>query len=224
MQIKLLLEQSLQFNSHLGHFPTAERSLDASSGISPRYSSATSSWLTISSHYRYKPMSNFEFLSKDSSQWGKTFASIWGHLDICPLLNQFHLASITYSELSSLTSLRAWGDVEKFCSNIAYYLFSTEDGAMSDRVYGLSTIWNPCQARVSNVEEAARQLTTLVSSGPKWPYALVQLNGDTCHVPLPREGHLSILPEGGTNSAACRRVRQLEVTDSWTQFCRSSTL
>ena len=184
----------MQFNSHLGHFPTWERPLDASSGISPRYSSATSSQLTISSHYRYKPMSNFEFFSKDPSQWGKTFASIWGHLDICPLLNQFHLASITYPELSSLTSLRAWGDAEKFHSNIVYLLVSTEDEATSDRVYGLSTVWvNLFQARVSTVEEAVRQLTTLVSSGPNWPYAMMWLNRDTHHVPLLRKGHLSIL-------------------------------
>ena len=143
---------------------------------------------------------------------GKTFASIWGYLDICPLLNQFHLASITYSELSSLTSLRAWGDVEKFHRDITYLLVSTKDEATSDRVYGLSTIWvNLCQARVSTVEGAVRQLTTLVSSGPNWPYNLVWLNGDTHHAPLPREGHLSILPEGNTNSATCRRVSQLEV-------------
>ena len=157
-------------------------------------------------------MNDFEFFSKDPSWWGKTFASIWGHLDICPLLNQFHLASITYSELSSLTSLRAWGDAEKFHSNIAYLFVSTKDEATSDRVYGLSTVWvNPCQTRVSTVEGVVRQLTTLVSSGPNWHYALVRLNGDNHHVPLPREGHLSILPEGGTNSATCRRVSQLEV-------------
>ena len=39
----------------------------------------------------------------------------------------------------------------------------------------------------------------------------MQLNGDTHHVPLPREGHLCILPEGDTSSATCRRVSQLEV-------------
>ena len=82
---------------------------------------------------------------------------------------------------------------------------------MGDRVYGLSMIWvNPYQARVSTVEEAVKQLTALVSTRPDWPYALVWLNGDTCHAPLPREGHLSILP-GGTNSAACGRVSQLDV-------------
>ena len=49
----ILLKQSSQGNLHLGYFLTWERPLDASSGISPRYSSATSSKLTISSHYRY---------------------------------------------------------------------------------------------------------------------------------------------------------------------------
>ena len=37
------------------------------------------------------------------------------------------------------------------------------------------------------------------------------MNGDTCHAPLPREGHLSILVKGGSNIATCRRVSQLQV-------------
>ena len=83
---------------------------------------------------------------------------------------------------------------------------------ISDRVYGFSTIWvNPYQARVCTIEEVVRQQFTLVPSGPNWPYALVKLNGDTCHAPLPREGYLSIQPEGGTSSATCGMVSQLEV-------------
>ena len=51
----------------------------------------------------------------------------------------------------------------------------------------VSTVWvNAHEARVPTVEEGVKQLTALVSSGPNWPYALVQLNGDTHHVPLPR--------------------------------------
>ena len=74
------------------------------------------------------------------------------------------------------------------------------------------TIWvNPCQARVHSMEEAVKELTTWVSSGPDWPYALVQLNVDTHHVPLPKEGHLGILPQGGADMTACRRISQLEV-------------
>ena len=71
-------------------------------------------------------------------------------------------------------------------------------------------IWvNPYQARFSTMEEAVKQLTTLMSAGPDWPYTLVWLNGDACHMPLPKEGHLSILVEGGTSSATYGRVSQL---------------
>ena len=157
-------------------------------------------------------MSNFKFFSKDPSWWGDSFQLLWGHLDICPSLNQFHVASITHSELSSLTSLKAWGDMEMFCNDVTFLLVLTEEGAVRDGVYRLSMIWvNPYQARVPTMEEAVKQLTTLVSTGPNWPYALVQLNGDTCYVPILREGHLSALVEGGTSSAACGRVSQLEV-------------
>ena len=58
-------------------------------------------------------MSNYKFFSKDPS-WGEAFQSLWGCHDICSLLDQFYVTSITQSELSSLTSLKAWGDLEKF--------------------------------------------------------------------------------------------------------------
>ena len=58
-----------------------------------------------------------------------------------------------------------------------------------DRTYGLSTVWvNPHQARVSTVEEAVRKLTTLVSSGPYWPYALVWPNENTLPCTTPQGG------------------------------------
>ena len=61
------------------------------------------------------------------------------------------------------------------------------------------------------MEEVVRELTAWVSSGPNWHYALVQLNKDICHVPLPKERHLGILPLEGADMTACRRISQLEV-------------
>ena len=61
------------------------------------------------------------------------------------------------------------------------------------------------------MEEVVKQLATLVSTVPDWLYALVQLNRDAHHMPLPRKGHLGALVEGGTSSATCGRVSQLEV-------------
>ena len=73
--------------------------------------------------------------------------------------------SLTQLELFSLTSLKAWGDVEKFCNDIAFLLVSAEGEVTGDRMYGLSTVWvNPYQARVPIVEEAVRELATLVCS------------------------------------------------------------
>ena len=157
-------------------------------------------------------MSDYEFFSKDPRQWEEAFQLLWGHHDICPLLDQFHVASITQSELSSLSSLKAWGNPGKFQSDVAFLLVLTEECTAEDRVYGLSTIWvNPYQGRVSSVEEAVKKMAQLIPTRPDWLYALVQLNADACHAPLPKEGHLSILVEGGTSSATCGQISQLDI-------------
>ena len=61
------------------------------------------------------------------------------------------------------------------------------------------------------MEEAVGKLTARASSGPNWPYALVQLHKGTQHVPLPKEGHLGILPQRGAEATPCGQISQLEV-------------
>ena len=135
-----------------------------------------------------------------------------GHHNICPLLEQFHVASMTQSELSSLISLKVWDDPEKFWSDITFLLVLTKECTVGERVYSLAMIWaNPYQAKVSSMAEVIKWLTLLTSTGSNWPYILVQLNGDACHVPLPTEEHLSIMVKGSTSSVPCRGVSQLEV-------------
>ena len=122
------------------------------------------------------------------------------------------LPSFTPVELSSLMRLKAWGEKQRICHNIAFLLILAEEEATGDRRYGLLTIWvNSCQAMAHSMEEAVRELTAWVSSRPNWPYALVQLHEDTHHVPLPKEGHLGILPQGGAEMTTCRRISQVEV-------------
>ena len=93
-----------------GSLLTWGKPLDALSGISPRYLSATYSQLTISPFFcRHCTMMDYAFFSLGSDRWGKDLAPLWGCLTICPPLQQFHLPSITQLELSSLMSLKAWG-------------------------------------------------------------------------------------------------------------------
>ena len=157
-------------------------------------------------------MTDYTFFSLGSDRWGKDHAPLWGCLTICPPLQQFHLPSITQLELSFLISLKAWGEKQKVHQDTAYLLVLAEEEATRDRAYGLLTIWvSPYQARVCSMEEVVRELTAWVSSGPDWPYDLVQLNKDTHHVPLPMEGPLGILTQGEADMTTCRRISQLEV-------------
>ena len=61
------------------------------------------------------------------------------------------------------------------------------------------------------IDDTAKQLTQLASIRPDSPYALVQLNRDACHVPLPTEGHLSVMMERSTSNVPCGNIHQLDV-------------
>ena len=77
--------------------------------------------------------------------------------------------------------------------------------------YGIAVMWiSPHQAQASTMEEALRIVSTCVSSGPDWPYILTQLYEGTNHVPLPKDKHLSILPQGKAESP-CGHISQLVV-------------
>ena len=99
-------------------------------------------------------MCDYTFFSKDPSQWDKSYQSLWGCHDICPLLKQFHVTQVTQPGLSSLTRLWVWGDFERFCSDMAFLLILPKEGVAGERVYGLAVVWvHPCQARVPTLDE-----------------------------------------------------------------------
>ena len=82
-------------------------------------------------------MSDYTFFLKDPSHWGKSFLSLWGCHDICPLVQQFHIAQVTQSELTSLTHLRVWGDDKRFCSDVVFLLVLPKEGVAEEMVMGL---------------------------------------------------------------------------------------
>ena len=93
---------------------------------------------------------------------------------------------------------------------MAYLLVRVEDTSEVEG-YGIALVWiSPHQAQASMMEEALGILSTCVSSGPNWPYVLTQLYEGTNHVPLPKDKHLSVLPQGKVESL-CGQTSQLEV-------------
>ena len=115
-------------------------------------------------------MCNYTFFSKEPSQWDESYQSLWGCHDICPLLKQFHITQMTQIGLSSLTRLQAWGDFERFHSDMAFLLVLPKESVVGERVYGLVVVWvHPFQARVPTLDEVARKLALIASFSSNWP-------------------------------------------------------
>ena len=139
-------------------------------------------------------------------------ALLWGDISICLPLHWFQHLCHSQVELSSLNSLKAWWEGQKLCHDSTFLLVLAEEEVTGARVYGLSMVWvNSSQARVPSMEEVVGKLTTCTFSGHNWPYALVQLHEGTCHVPLPQEGHMGILPHRGAEATPYMLISQLEV-------------
>ena len=85
-------------------------------------------------------MTDYAFFSEKVDRWGKDLASLWRNFNICPQLHRLELPCHSQVELSSISSLKVWGDIQKPCCNMAYFLVRVED-VMRGRWYGISLVW-----------------------------------------------------------------------------------
>ena len=155
-------------------------------------------------------MTKFEFFANREERWGDSMRALWGNLSICPLLDHVDLLYHMVGELLSISCLKVWGDTQKPRDGMAYLLVKVE-GASEVKGYGMALEWiSPHQAQASTMEEALEILSTCTSSGPDWLYVLSQLYEGTNHVPLPKDKHLGVLPQGKVESP-CGQISQLEV-------------
>ena len=71
-------------------------------------------------------MTEYDFFLQKVDRWRKDMALMLDDINICPLLQQFQIPSLFQAELSSLNGLRAWGERQKFCHDIAFLLVLAE--------------------------------------------------------------------------------------------------
>ena len=137
--------------------------------------------------------------------------SLWGSLNICPHLNYLELLCHSSGELLSINNLKIWGDIQEPHNDMAYLLVYTGD-ALEVQNYSVSLVWiSPNQVWASTMEEAVGTLSAYISSGPDWPYALVQLYKGSSHTPFPKDKHLGVLPQGKAENSPYGWIHQLEV-------------
>ena len=153
-------------------------------------------------------MTEFKFFANREERWSDSMRALWGSL--CPLLDHVDLPYHTAGELLSISCLKVWGDTQKPQDGMAYLLVRLEDASEVEG-YGIALVWiSPHQAQASTMEEALGILSTCIASGPNWPYVLTQLYEGTNHVPLPKDKHHGILPQGKVESP-CGWISQLKV-------------
>ena len=94
---------------------------------------------------------------------------------------------------------------------MAYLLVCTGDSSAAEN-YGMTLVWiSPHQVQASTMEEAVGTLSTCISSGSDWLYALAQLYKGSNHTPLPKDKHIGILPQGKVEESPYRQISQLKV-------------
>ena len=132
--------------------------------------------------------------------------ALWGNLNICPCLKYPELPYHTSGELLSMSHLKIWGDIQEPHNDMVYLLVHTGD-ALGAASYGMALVWiSPHQVRASTMEEAVGTLSTCISSGPNWLYALAQLYEDSNHTPLPKDKHIGVLPRERQSRALMGRL------------------
>ena len=99
-------------------------------------------------------MTKYALFVEKTDRWGKDLASLWGNFNICPQLHQVELPCHSQVEMSSISSLKDWGDTQIPHCNIAYLLVRVED-IMQGMWYRISLVWvHPNQVRAASIEEA----------------------------------------------------------------------
>ena len=113
-------------------------------------------------------------------------------------------------ELLSIGHLKVWGDAQKPHLSMAYFLVWADDTSEAG-IYGLAVVWiDSCQARMVLMGEALEALSSHTPKGSDWPYVLIQLYEGANHMPLPKDGHVCVLPQGEVVSPS-GQISQLKV-------------
>ena len=145
-------------------------------------------------------MLEFEFFKGRADRWGDSMRALWGSLEICPPTDHIDLPHHTAGELLSIGHLKVWGDAQKLHLSMVYFLVWADDTLEAGN-YSLAIVWtDSCMARMVSMGEALGVLSSHTPKGSDWPYILIQLYEGTNHMPLPKDGHICVLPKGEVES------------------------
>ena len=156
-------------------------------------------------------MSMFSHLCADTVLWDPASIATWGSLNFCLPIQQFGLHTIKQTQLTALSQLEAWGNMEQPRKDMAFLLIAPSLATRCEKIFSLVAVWaHPHQVCLASLVEVAQCLILLTDKGVDWPYTFIQMNNAILHVPLSSEGHFSILMEGKPQRNPCGFLHQLQ--------------
>ena len=95
-------------------------------------------------------MSDLSLLSTDMSLWDPSTKATWGSLNFCPAVMQFQVHAIMQRQLTALSQVGAWGDVERPQQDMVFVLIVPSLAIGCEQIFGLTAMWaHPHQALYS---------------------------------------------------------------------------
>ena len=109
-----------------------------------------------------------------------------------------------HKELTALSQVRAWGDMEKPHQDMVFILIAPSLAIRCEQVFGLTAIWiQPCQVCLPTLSDVAQKLMLLADKGTNWPYAYARMNDTMAHTLLSSKGHIGVMTGGLPSMNAC---------------------
>ena len=122
----------------------------------------------------------------------------------------FAVCTITQGQLSTLSQVVAWGDVEKPHQDMAFLLMAPSLAVGCKWVFILTARWmHPCQAHLPTLMDADWKLLLLADEGTNRPYAYIRMNDAMAHMSLSSIGHIGIMTGNLPSHNACSCLHQL---------------
>ena len=154
-------------------------------------------------------MSEFSLLCADAMLWDPTTRATWGLLDFCPVVMWFQVCTIMQGQLTTLSQVGAWGDVEKPCQDMAFLLIMHSLAIRCKQIFGLTAVWmHPCQVCIPTLVEVAQKLLLLADECTNWPYGYARMNDAVAHALLSSERHIGTMTSGLLSLNSCGHLHQ----------------
>ena len=154
------------------------------------------------------------------SPLGPNYQCHVGVPDFYPKVTQFWVHTITKGQLTALSQVGAWGDMDKPHQDMAFLLIVPSLAIRCKWVFGLTAMWmHPCQVCLPTLVDVAQKLLLLADKGAYWPYTYIRMNDAIAHTLPSSKGHIDIMTSDLPSQNACGCLHQLCV---WQQLqCRS---